>query len=605
MATIDYQKLVIDSIKNKTTHKWYDRVVKDSILYTQLSTGEDSDKLLKQFVRREDEEMFKQRVNLTQEITSAVIKTLSDVNYKIPRSPGLTKNYEYKEDQDKQKKLHEKLEQFNGIYSWDDYLERRILALNDTDPNAWIVIESNQTDGTERLSPYPFEVSSEEAIDFEFINNILQWLLVKNTIKYIDESDKEKDGFKYTLYEKKGWTKLEQTKFSNSPTQSEDFIPVETDKGLIVKIGNDAFYITSGTYNTGGVVPAFRIGWNADKYTKEQTLVPSWNAAISYLLKTIKAVSELDLATALHVFLQKVTQVPGCNKCRGTGVVECSDCESGRKDCPTCNGTGQFISSSTQDAITIKLPDNPSPDQVVDLTNLVHYISFDTGIPQWQNEYIDSLILKCYKVVFNSKALDKVDINKTATGVGASVENEYDALWGLANTHVRVWKFGVNTISHLTGLNDGLSIITNVSKDLKLKTKEDYLYDLQLATTAKASQGIQNNIEKEIVRIDFEDNPIEFNKHVTQDYFFPFSGKNDTEIASIIPLLPIDDPNRVLWIYYGIIYQEIELEYGSEAFYVKLNKKEQKKIIDIKVQEKTDFLMSKNPTLDLNDDQPE
>lgn len=601
MATIDYQKLVIDSIKNKTTHKWYDRVVKKSILYTQLSTGEDSDKLLKRFVRREDETMFEQRVGLTHEITSAIIKTLSDVNYKIPRSPGLTKIYEYKEETDKQKELHEKLEKFNGIYSWDDYLEKRILALNDTDPNAWIVIESNQTDGTERLSPYPFEVSSSEAIDFEFINNILQWLLVKNTIKYIDESDKEKEGFKYTLYNDKGWTKLEQTKFSNAPTLSKDLIPIETDKGLVVKIGNDAFIITSGTYNTGGVVPAFRVGWNEDKYTKGQTLVPSWNAAISYLLKTIKAVSELDLATALHVFLQKIAQVPACNKCKGSCYVECNDCESGKKECPTCNGTGQHISSTTQDAITIKLPNDPNPENVLDLTNLVHYVSFDTGIPQWQNEYIDTLIVKCKETVFNAGVFNKEDINKTATGTNANKENVYDSLWTLANTHVRVWKFGVNTISYLTGLNNGLSIVTNVSKDLKLKTKEDYLYDLQLATTANASQGIQNNIEKEIVRIDFEDNPIEFNKHVTQDYFFPFSGKNDTEIAAIIPLLPIDDPNRVLWIYYGIIYQEIELEFGPEAFYVKLNKKEQKKIIDMKVKEKTDFLDSKKPDLNLPD----
>jgi hypothetical protein len=590
----DYKQLIIDHIKDEITHKWYDRVVKDSILYTQLSTGEDSDKLLKQFVMREDDHMFEQRKQLTQEITSAVIKTLSDVNYKIPRSPGVTKVYEYRDNPEKQKDLENILQVFNGTKSWSDYLDSRVLDLNDTDPNAWIVIESDSTDGTERLNPYPFEVSSSEAIDFKYINNILQWLLVQNAIKYKDKDGKDKDGFKYTLYTTDSWIKFEQIDPSLIKSMMEDNVIYEFEGIYYVKISNDLYVISLGKYNTGGKVPAFRVGSNVDKFTKGETYVPTWNAAKSYLLKTIKAVSELDLATALHVFPQKISYVPQCKKCHGNGYID-------NDKCPVCDGSGKEISSSTQDAITLTLPSNPTPEELVNLNNIVNYVSFDTGVPKWQDEYIDKLIVKCKEVVFNAGVFNKEDINKTATGVGANKENIYDSLYNLARFYTNTWRFGIETISNITGLNDGLTIITNVSKDLKLKTKADYLWDLKQAKDANASQSIMNNIEQDIIRVDFEDNPTMFNKHMTMAYFFPFSGKNDAEIASIISMLPDTDYDKVLWMYYSAIFREIELEMTAHLFYDELTRQKQNEIIKEYVSQKQAELESKKPQMNLDE----
>ena len=71
---IELLELLIQQIKKDLRHEYYHRTVKKAVLYKQLSSGEDSDKLLKQFVRREDNQLFKQRVQLTQEIHSSIVK---------------------------------------------------------------------------------------------------------------------------------------------------------------------------------------------------------------------------------------------------------------------------------------------------------------------------------------------------------------------------------------------------------------------------------------------------------------------------------------------------------------------------------------------------
>ena len=555
---------------------------------------------------REDDEMFKQRKRLTQEIHSSIIKTLTDVNYKVPRSPGITRIYEYKNDEKKYEDLKGILKRFNGDLSFNEFLTQRVLELNDTDPNAWIVIESEPTDGTKYLQPYPFEVSSEEAINFEYNNNTLQWLLVKNEIEEDDETEEHDELYKYTIYGKQGFVKFTQIpKDTFNLTLVEKGVVFERDGARYIQIKEDLFEISEGTYRTNDKVPAFIVGFNRDKATGGKTYIPSWGAAIPYLFKTIKTVSELDITTALHAFPQKLQYAPMCEKCHGLKTIKGYDKDNHEIDikCATCNGTGKEISTSAQDAITLGLPKNANADELIDLTRLVVYVnSVPTDLIRWQNEYIDSVIIKCKEVVFNSAVWNKEDVNKTATGVQANAENVYDSLFNLAQKYVTTWRFGIWVIAYMTSLEKDLEVITNVSKDLKLKTKTDYLNDLQLATNAGASASILRNIEHEIVRVDFEDNPLMFNMFLTKDFFFPFSGKDDAEVKTIISILPMTDFSKVLWMYFGSIFNDIELEYGMREFYMEMDRKKQKVIIDEKVQQKIaelDVLMT--PKISIQD----
>jgi len=67
-------------------HRDYKHVVKKRKLYMQLVAGIEIDKLLRQYVKREDGPLFKQRVALTHHIVTTTCKNLTDVFYKVPRS---------------------------------------------------------------------------------------------------------------------------------------------------------------------------------------------------------------------------------------------------------------------------------------------------------------------------------------------------------------------------------------------------------------------------------------------------------------------------------------------------------------------------------------
>jgi hypothetical protein len=73
-------------------HEHYQRTVDLAVLYSQIISGKDIDKLLKQFVRREDDTMFEQRVNLTQQTTpsiaNGIIKTFNKVYRTKPAVEG-------------------------------------------------------------------------------------------------------------------------------------------------------------------------------------------------------------------------------------------------------------------------------------------------------------------------------------------------------------------------------------------------------------------------------------------------------------------------------------------------------------------------------------
>ena len=96
MEAVDkINKIIQKSILNreKTYHKWYNRTVDKARDYTMMVTGEGMNRALKQFVRREDEVSFKQRVDITQHITSSILKSISDVQKKVPRSNPLNDRY--------------------------------------------------------------------------------------------------------------------------------------------------------------------------------------------------------------------------------------------------------------------------------------------------------------------------------------------------------------------------------------------------------------------------------------------------------------------------------------------------------------------------------
>ena len=139
-------KVLKETIKGKLTHSDYVRVNEIADEYTRYVTGEDVCSLLKQFNPREDSELFKQRVALTQAVTSDIANRLLSPMYKIGRSRADLSITWDKNDksEDKKTELLQVASNFYGEDSVEGYLTQRMVELDGTDPNSFIVVETKE-----------------------------------------------------------------------------------------------------------------------------------------------------------------------------------------------------------------------------------------------------------------------------------------------------------------------------------------------------------------------------------------------------------------------------------------------------------------------------
>jgi len=532
-------------------------------------------------MRRESEKEFNQRMRITQHITKTVFQNLIKPSYKIPRSNGALRILEYTNDTESKKKLEFEgiLDGFYGDESYDSYLETQYINNSHIDPNAFLVIEWEDFDNNnERAQPYPFEVSSKEAIYFEYKQNKLQELVVEQIVNDITDGlvneIENRSVHVYTMYMKDGAIKLTEV-------IDPDII------GLVGKetmIGEDLYISTqSGVFKveeavyTLGKVPAKRIGYKRDTVTANRTFVSSLDDAIPIMMKIVMVNSELDLTMKLHAFPQKIQRVP---KCTADG------CNRGRLPsgdiCGVCKGEGTSVVSSTQEAIELPMPKDK--EEAIALSDIIRYEKPDVAIIENQQKYVDYLTVKCKDAVFNSDIFSRKEIAETATGKNIDLENAYDTLYPEAKAYSSMWEFGIYISSKVTDLDKDLIFKYTFSRDLKMKGMSQLLMDLKTAVDSRADGFVKAGIQMDIARLMYIDNPEELERFKTRQFFFPYSGKTKEEIMFIVANLPAKDPVKVLWESYGWIFDDIALEQSKNGknFY-EFRLSVQKKLLDKKI----------------------
>jgi hypothetical protein len=564
----EFEEILFRTIKDNLRHKDYDRVTHLAKKYKQLITGEGIEEQLKQFVRREDPDLFEQRKRITKQITPAVMNSIMKPAYKISRCDNIKKDIIHPEEKSKQE-IIEKAEKFWGISSVDDYLAVRFIQLDFTDPNAFIVVEFDPFDPLkEKAAPRPFEVSSEMAINFKYKNNILQWLIVKDECTYVDKEGKLCAGEKYTMY-------LPNDIIVYEEVDKETNEILFSDERLIIKVGERKFSVQY-LQPKGGSVQAFRVGHELDLVTDGRTFVSPAEPAMSWLEKSLKHVSEMDLSVALHVFPQKAAVVHpcpdiNCNKGvhRITGGV-----------CSTCNGSGTMTHKAAHDVIEVPMP--RTGEEFPDLTKYVAYFTPDIALIKWMDDYVDKLEEKSIKAVYNSETFKRDEVHKTATGENIDLQNVYDTLFPIASHFSFLWKGIYKFIAVFTDNNHkDLQIIHKFPRDFKFKSETELIQDLKTVNDSDAPDFLRQEISWDIAMIRYRDDPEALKRYEVRNYFKPFMGKSFEEIQLIFSLGLARQYDKVLWSNFDIIFDDLERE--NQGFY-DLKYKDQVKLVDKKVQ---------------------
>lgn len=554
----------------KRTHPYYTRTVELARKYTALSTGVGIEKYMKMYSRREDANLFKVRCEITQQITPSILSRLSAVREKAYRSHYRREVSYGSEEMElaKSSNFENDLSRYAGGMGVDGYCQDRLLELNLTDPNTWVIQEWKDFNNYQEFAePYPFEASSEMAIDFAFERGTLQYLTVDV-------------GEGFTCYQRNFSSTLKKTGEKAGVSLEP---PTELVNGERVLI-NGEYWIYQEYYHHLGEIKAKRVGYKRDKITAGNTFVWPYEAAEPYLMKSLKVVSELDLTAANVAFPITARYADACNApgCGGSGWVD-------NMVCGSCKGTGHKTTPTSVMEEIVVSPMPTSPDNMLDLSKLFTHISPDVSILSWQQAYVQELEEKCIAADLNSEMYNKKEIQQTATGKSIDQQNANDVVYKYFRFYAEFWQFTVFAIADIMAKSDGLNAQIIVSKDLKLKTINELMDDLKQANDAGAGPATRQAIEWDIMRIVSTDSPHEFEEWEVKERFNPFSGYTEDQkmVWAQSPLIPFSQ--RVLYANLGYIFDQ--LEFNNPKFY-KMPYAEQKALVDAKVAEITATLQS-------------
>jgi len=544
MDKIEGLELLKGIVKDNLTHQDYDRVTDLADKYFKLFTGKGIEDLLARIITRETEDEFKQRTNITKSVCPAILNSTKLPFQKASRKQPIVRKIDFA-DTDKKQELEDFIAKYWGDKSLEKFLEYAFIDYNYTDPNAFLITEFDTFNPIkEKAQPYPFIATSAEAIMFQYRNEILEYLVVKLPIKFI-EKETEQDGFKYTMYLGMDTVELVQVGESeyNSPIKDGEY--VEIDK---------KYYKITYYEPKNEKVPAVRFGFNRDTETKGRTFVSVFHSVLAYLEKTLKIDSELDLSTAMTAFPQRFAYVTPCTvrECNKGYLPDGSMCE-------VCGGTGvQPMHRGTMDMITLALPKDPA--QMIALDNMLVYKAPPIELLTFQQDYIEYLKKSVHAMMFNADLFTREEVSVTATEKILETDNMNDTLYPFARHYSSVWEFVVMDIATFTDLREGLEVQHKFPNDFKMKGLQELMTELKAAKDAGASTSTISAIEDDINEILYSDRPDELKEMKIKNLINPFRGYTEADIRFIISQNNVPLYNRTLWENFESIFQDLEAE---------------------------------------------
>lgn len=593
-------RIALPIVASKRKHQHYPRVVELSQrLYRPMVTGDKAEHLIKRFNLRESKEAHEQRLRLTELITPSISNTLMAPARKVPKVKPVVDTATFgPEAKEKDEKLNKAVHQFYAGKSVDHYFGSVLIDQGAIDPNAFCLVLFDDARGAyEKPKSYPVIIGSPDAWDFEFLNGELYWLMVHRDIEFVEVQPVEpkKGEQKVTTgnitkeVKRKGhafWLYTDMHHLYFVQVDPRKIMP-QTEGVLMTKAGQPVapanvkaasgdspeevyyyrpnskeLYEVRAYEHATGMVQGFRLGYVPDQTTKGETCVNLWNAAVPYMLKGIKAGSELDISAALHAFLQKIQYA---NPCQGSKDAEGNhfECNAGYKPtgdkCPTCNGTGYEAHTSGQDHITLRMP--RTKDDAFDLGQLVHYVQMPVDTIKWQHEYVTALERSCYSAVYNSDRFRDPSANTTATGDIIDLQSVYDALKPLADwyseSRVKVYKLLASFEVGKDSVKE-LKIAHEFPRNMRFETLSERVKLLGEMRNAGASASALAQVNEDILEDLYIDDPAALKKAKVMASFDPFVGKSEASIVSMISQDLTTKENKVLWTNFGYVFAEAE-----------------------------------------------
>lgn len=547
----------LSQVTGGQTHEYYDRVKKKASFYKKIVTGKDQAELIVQYRERETDAQKEQRIKLTNTKTKsasgAIMATLDKIRQADEQVVYKIAYTDARDDQDNTEanELLKAMSNYYGGSTVKKYLDQFYNKTVTCDSNAWLVNAYTQDDdGDEQLHPiiYP----SHMVVDWKVKNGVEVYCTVKEK-----RTVKNQTVNSYTVFTK-GYILvaiqyLEALKDSGIYPADKEFQDIGKEYRLYTYELEDP-----------NLMPATRFGYIRDIETNGETFVSILDIAEYEFKDLISTKSEYDITRILHTFLQKMQVAEPCTfsqpyEAMG-GTIE--KCQGGRlnlsKDvCPGCGGSGLKFHTTPQSVMLVKQEDEESEKTYIPLSERIYYPSMPFEIVEHQYKLTRQLPKDISVAIFSVDISEKQNPNVTAT----AIQNFYDAIYNVladyADQFSYLYKFIVKTSAMYLGVADNLVVTHKYPRDFKLVSAPELAILLKQLQESNAGYEVIKATKRDLMRKIAKDDPMMLKKAEIQDKFRPFRSLSQTERQIELATLPVDDVNRVLYIYFDFIMDAI------------------------------------------------
>lgn len=559
------KQLAVEIIAKETKHKDYERCVEIAHKSKVFVTGEgqDADYLLT--LRDKENERQKQiRIKVTKPITPLALNPVRTEYAKIFRVDGVT----YQLDGNDLSDLTQALETFHSNASLDSYLERRYVHWNFLDPNGWLIIERrNVYDAfgkVEKVDIYPLEVTSEQAVAYEYDNGVPIWLMVEQErIEVIMDANgdpKEEEVSDYYFYA--AGIALRYAEYIQTAPEIQGGEEIE----ILEEGETEASKFIFVSYDTGTTeFPGHKWGAYDDQEGDGTVKVPPfWDGSRFLLEDLIETKSVFDVSKHNHVFPKLFHYEQACKHMEGG-----SQCENGYlggdmgRKCPACNGTGGQLHFGESDIITFAMPqDMEDLSKLPPLDSLAYYHQPPLEVTKELYQWVQDFKEQVYIASFNSSNVDKALVAKTATEVSKLWDDINTRIYPCASWLSRIIEKAVRVSAQY--LEKQVDVRHSFPRDMKLEPLDVVIQRY------KDSEGLPYEVRQSILfgllGKTFLDNPQRAENIKAWEYWRPFKSMSTETVLFILQDRANDDFDKVLFQNWDNVQIEVEKAIGEINF---------------------------------------
>lgn len=541
-------------------------------------------KHMKRYRPNEDDATSRQRVNLSNPQTSAIISPISAMltHIKRAKSGGLAITVTHPDE-----KLAEQVErQFENFYeglTLVDYLYEVAKYANLRDPNMWVGFERENYDdnGVTNARVYPVEFTSEQVYDF-VLDNFGDTVYLCAGIHYKESTTDGKEVKVESIWFY-GAGFIIRAVYNADAIVHTRIDPTDGWANMIYNVDSrPESWLYKIIENDATEVPFFRPG--AFQYERKNIKQLMYHEAIGLLYDYSRDNVYLSAQKTLHVFPNRAEYVKPCNyqdeqgqPCLGGWIGEGEE----RHQCGQCQGTGRMQARSESDVITMRYEEGMTAEQMVDLAKLVHYFNVDIKPTEFFVRELDRIAKMVFAVTFNQNdTAPHLAVERTATEVNFQADQINNVLSSIGEAIERGIEKAYRLAFQYVGRAKDSDVSAKYGQDFKVIPLDQVLATYKQAVESNAPGEVIEKLQTTLIEMQYPDDSLTRNDILALFAYKPFATLTPEAAAQVIADRAADDPDRLLYENWTVFCRLLKADLNGLHF-SKLTDQEQQRRVDV------------------------